>query len=389
MIDLCNPVAVTQKLIRCPSLTPDQAGGVEIVADFLKQLDFAIEFVPFDLAPGPAAQNLYARLGRTEPVLCFAGHTDVVPPGHEADWRHAPFGGVIDNGVLFGRGVADMKGGIAAFISAIARLRQQGFAFPGSLSMVITGDEEGPAINGTRQMVPWMIERGESFDACIVGEPVSIERLGDILKIGARGSLTGTLVVEGIQGHVGYAHRARNPVHPMVKMLADLVAEPLDAGSALFEPSSIQITTVDVGNPTSNVIPARATATFNIRFNDCHEKDSLEKEVRQRLDQTNYPYHLSVVVPSERFATTPGRLTDIIDSAIRDEFGYDTTMTTGGGTSDARFLKDIGPVVELGLVGTTMHQIDERVAVTDLEQLTRLYATIIQRFFSPEIAKKS
>ena len=381
-IDLCDPVAVAQTLLRCPSLTPDRAGGLQILGDLLGPLGFTVQYVPFDLAPGPAADNLYAKWGQSGPVLCFAGHTDVVTPGHEQDWKHRPFDAIIENGVLYGRGAVDMKGGIAAFVSAFAQLRRDGFTPDGCVTIVVTGDEEGPAINGIRQMVPWMKQQGEGFDACIVGEPVSTGRLGDVLKIGARGSMTGTLVVEGIQGHVGYAHRARNPVHPLVKMLADLVADPLDTGSALFEPSSIQITTVDVGNPTSNVIPARAEATFNIRFNDCHEPDTLEREVRWRLDQADYPYQLSIVVPSERFVTSPGRLTDIICRAIHDQFGYDTDMTTGGGTSDARFLKDLGPVVELGLVGTTMHQINEAVPVAELEDLTRLYATIIQRFFT-------
>lgn len=382
-----DPIAIAQALIRCRSVTPADDGAIDLVARFLEPLGFIC--TPLSFGEGAAAiRNLYARrdgskAGPDRPVFCFAGHTDVVPPGEESSWRFDPFGGALtDDGVLYGRGAVDMKSNIAAFLAMLPRLIAEGHAEAGSLSLVITGDEEGPAVNGTVRVLDWMAGQGERFDLALVGEPTSLATLGDVVKIGRRGSLTGTLTVEGVQGHAAYPHRARNPLHPLVRLLNALIAEPLDDGSAHFEPSTLQLTTIDVGNPASNVIPAKGTAVFNSRFNDRHSPASLEAELRRRLDSTGESYRLDTVVSAEPFLTEPGPAIQRAIAAIEQITGQRPALTTGGGTSDARFFAKYGPVFEFGLVGDTMHQIDERTPVADIHRLSEAYYRIVAGFMA-------
>ena len=321
-------------------------------------------------------------MGEGPPNLCFAGHTDVVPPGDLASWRVDPFAGEVIDGVLYGRGAVDMKGAIACFIAAAARFLDE-HRPAGSISCLITGDEEGPAINGTRKMLDWLARRDEKLDACLVGEPTNAERLGDTLKVGRRGSLTGRLTVRGIQGHVAYPERADNPIPRLLAMLRALSEEPLDGGSEHFQPSQLVITSIDVGNSASNLIPAAAAATFNVRFNDRYTARTLEAALRARLDASGGDYQLETQSSAEAFLTPPGPFTDLLQALIEREIGIVPELSTSGGTSDARFLKSVCPVVEFGLVGATIHQVDERVPVADLEALTGVYQALLASFFRP------
>jgi succinyl-diaminopimelate desuccinylase len=382
MIELTDPVALTQALVRCPSIIPEDAAALDVVEGALARLGFRCRRLTFE-APGtvPVA-NLYARLGSGRPNIAFAGHTDVVPPGDASAWRAAPFAAELIDGHVHGRGAVDMKGAVACFIAAVARL-PGGRRRAGSISCLITGDEEGPAVNGTRRLLGWLQEQGELPDACLVGEPTNPQHLGETIKIGRRGSMTGHLTVRGVQGHVAYPERADNPIPRLLRLLDALTREPLDAGSAHFQPSGLENTTVDVGNPASNVIPASAHATFNIRFNDCHTAGSLEARLREQLRRVDDRHDLVVITSGEAFVTSDGALPTLLAGAIRDETGRTPELSTSGGTSDARFIKDVCPVVEFGLVGQTMHQVDERVAVTDLEVLTRVYRTFLERYLAP------
>jgi len=385
-----DPIALSQALIRCPSVTPADAGALGVLAGALEEIGFTCNRLRFSDENTPDVENMYARLGSSSPNFCFAGHTDVVPVGDAADWSQDPFSGDVTDGVLHGRGAADMKSAIACFTAAVAKLVERHGApdswdTPGSISLLITGDEEGPAVNGTRKVLEWLADRGEQLDACIVGEPTNPEALGDMIKIGRRGSTTGDVVVHGIQGHTAYPHLADNPVHHLVQMLGALTAEPLDEGTEHFPPTTLQITTVDVGNPANNVIPARVSATFNIRFNDLHSSDSLAAWVRETFDRaiagTNARYDLSFRVTGEAFLTPPGPFSEAISDAVAKVTGRRPELSTTGGTSDARFIKDFCPVAEFGLVGQTMHKVDERVATSDIEQLTEIYLTVLETYF--------
>jgi succinyl-diaminopimelate desuccinylase len=385
-----DPIALSQALIRCPSVTPADAGALGVLAGALEDIGFTCHRLRFSDENTPDVENMYARLGNGGPNFCFAGHTDVVPVGDAADWSQDPFSGDVTDGVLHGRGAADMKSAIACFTAAVAKLVERhgapdNWATPGSISLLITGDEEGPAVNGTRKVLEWLAERGEQLDACIVGEPTNPEALGDMIKIGRRGSTTGDVVVHGTQGHTAYPHLADNPVHHMVRMLGALTAAPLDEGTEHFPPTTLQITTVDVGNPANNVIPARVAATFNIRFNDLHSSDSLAAWVRETFDRetagTNARYDLSFRVTGEAFLTPPGPFSDTISDAVKKITGRRPDLSTTGGTSDARFIKDFCPVAEFGLVGQTMHKVDERVATSDIEQLTEIYLAVLETYF--------
>jgi succinyl-diaminopimelate desuccinylase len=374
-----DPVALAQSLIRCPSVTPEDNGALEVVAAALTRLGFTCHRLRFD-EPGMApVDNLYARLGDGEPNLAFAGHTDVVPPGDLGAWRIPPFAGEVQGGELYGRGAVDMKGAIACFIAATARFLEE-HRPAGSISLVITGDEEGPAINGTRKVLAWLKERGETLDACLVGEPTNPTHLGEMVKIGRRGSLTGHLTVSGVQGHAAYPERADNPIPKLLAMLQILSGEPLDGGSEHFQPSQLVITSVDVGNPASNVIPAAARATFNVRFSDRYTARTLEAKLRTRLDTVSADYRLETNAGAEPFLTTPGAFTDLLEALIERELGVLPELSTTGGTSDARFIKEVCPVVEFGLVGETIHQVNERVAIADLEALTRVYQALIESY---------
>jgi succinyl-diaminopimelate desuccinylase len=378
-----DPIALAQTLIRRPSVTPRDEGVLGVLEAALEPLGFRCERMPFSEPGTPDVDNLFARHGTGGPHFCFAGHSDVVPVGDLNGWSIAPFAGEVHNGTLYGRGAADMKGAIAAFVAAAQRfLDARGSGFGGSISLMITGDEEGPSINGTRKMLSSLAARGETIDACIVGEPTCESALGDMAKIGRRGSMNVTIEVTGVQGHVGYPHLADNPIHALLRMLSALTAEPLDAGNAAFQPSSLQITTIDVGNPVTNVIPARAKARFNIRFNDMHSSASLETWIRRTLDAAGGRYALAIEVSGESFLTPEGRLSAILVDAIAEVTGRKPELSTTGGTSDARFITRFAPVIDFGLVGRTMHKIDERAPVADIDAVSRIYEAILVRFFA-------
>ena len=382
MTPLTEPLALAQALIRCASVTPEDHGALEVVGKALDQLGFTCHRLTFEEDGTAPIGNLYARVGEGTPNLCFAGHTDVVPPGDVAGWRVDPFAGEVLDGVLYGRGAVDMKGAVACFLAAAARFLDE-YRPAGSISLLITGDEEGPAINGTRKVLGWLRRRRERLDACLVGEPTNAEQLGDTIKIGRRGSLSGCLTVRGIQGHVGYPERADNPIPRLLAMLQALRQEPLDSGSDHFQPSELVITSVDVGNTASNLIPAEARAAFNVRFNDRYTARTLEAALRARLDAAGGDYRLETQFGAEAFLTAPGVFTDLLEALIERELGVVPELSTSGGTSDARFLKDVCPVVEFGLVGATIHQVDERVPVADLEALTRVYQALLASFVRP------
>ncbi len=384
-----DPVALAGALIRCPSVTPADAGALDVVQQAVQPLGFTCHRLRFSEAGTPDIDNLYARLGDGAPNLCFAGHTDVVPPGDQDAWQHGPFSGAVADGHLHGRGAADMKGAIACFIAAASRLVAEDGPPAGSISLLITGDEEGPSINGTRKMLDWLADHGERLDHCVVGEPTNPETLGEMIKIGRRGSMTCAVTVKGVQGHTAYPHRADNPAHRLVTLLHALAAQPLDQGSAHFEPSTLQISSIDIGNPAPNVIPAQAHATFNIRFNDLHSSDSLTERVRsvckEAMGGARDPavgFELDVRVSGESFLTPPGGLSDLIANAAEAVTGQRPTLSTSGGTSDARFIKDHCPVAEFGLVGQTMHKVDEQVAVADLQALSDIYLGMLRAYFA-------
>lgn len=384
--DRIDPVALARALIRRPSVTPEDAGALDVLCAPLGDLGFTCHRLRFE-APGTApVDNLYARLGTDAPNLCFAGHTDVVPVGDLQAWSCDPFAAEVRDGVLYGRGAADMKGAIACFVAAVAGfLADRGPGFGGSISLLVTGDEEGEAVNGTVKVLDWLHERGERLDACLVGEPTNPTELGEMIKIGRRGSLIGRLSVRGVQGHTAYPDRADNPCHRLVRMLESVTAEPLDDGSEHFPPSSLQIVSIDVGNPVDNVIPARATARFNIRFNDRHSSAGLERWLRSRFDDAigaDGRYDLELRVSGEAFLVPPGPLSGLVADAVADVLGRRPTLGTAGGTSDARFIKDACPVAEFGLVGQTMHQVDEHTPTADLEALTRVYRAVLERTFA-------
>jgi len=388
-----NPVANLQTLIRCPSVTPAEGGALSALEAMLSPLGFKIDRMVAQEAGTPDVENLYARLGTEGPHLMFAGHTDVVPVGDEGAWTHPPFAAEIAGGELFGRGAVDMKGGIACFAAAVARHVEKHGAPKGSISFLITGDEEGPSINGTIKVLQWAAERGEAWDACVVGEPTNPNKLGDMIKIGRRGSLSGKVVVHGVQGHAAYPHLADNPVRGMLQLTQALMDPPFDAGTDNFQPSNLEVTTIDVGNPAANVIPAKALASFNIRFNDTWTADTLRAEIIRRLDAAaadgalrpgREPVKYEIIWadrPSHVFLTRNNALIASLSSAVESVTSASPALSTTGGTSDARFIKDYCPVVEFGLVGQTMHMVDERVAVADLETLTAIYETFIERWF--------
>jgi succinyl-diaminopimelate desuccinylase len=370
--DFTDPVALAQALIRRPSVTPKDEGAIDLLIEALSSLGFACHDLSFSAPDTPDVRNLYARLGSEGPNFCFAGHTDVVPVGQ--GWTRDPFAAAIENGVLYGRGACDMKGGIAAFIAAIARRLKENGPPKGSISLLITGDEEGPAINGTVKVLDWLAERGEKIDFCLVGEPTNPTELGQEIKIGRRGSLNGRISLKGSQGHTAYPQLADNPIPRLLQKLNRLIAEPLDQGSEHFEPSNVEITTIDVGNPATNVIPAEIRAGFNIRFNDLHSGKSLNEKLMSIFGQD-----LRIEVSGESFLTPPGQLSRAVAEAIEAETGRIPAFTTTGGTSDARFIKSVSPVVEFGLVNKTIHKADECVAIADLESLSRIYRLVIDK----------
>src|SRR3954466_6280485 len=386
-----DALSIARELLRCPSVTPADAGALGVLERILGAAGFEVHRVTF-AEPGTAdIDNLYARIGTTAPHLSFAGHTDVVPPGDETSWTRGAFSGDVKDGYLYGRGAVDMKGGIACGVAAVleylgahdGKARDDG---NGSISFLITGDEEDLSVNGTVKLLQWAAARGEKFDHCVLGEPSNLEELGDCIKVGRRGSLSGTLIVDGVQGHVAYPHRASNPVPDISALIVALSNEPLDHGSAHFQPSNLEFTSVDVGNTATNVIPAQARAKFNIRFNDHHSHESLQTMIEARMAKAagNRIRASTVWEPSNAgvFLTRPGPFTDLVVAAIEEVTGRKPELNTGGGTSDARFITHYCPVIEFGLVGQTMHQIDERTPVADLEKLTKIYRGVLDRYFA-------
>jgi succinyl-diaminopimelate desuccinylase len=381
-----DPIALARDLLRCRSVTPADGGALSLIEKTLRGAGFSVDRMTFE-QPGTAPiDNLYARIGTDRPNLVFAGHTDVVPPGDEAKWSHPPFAGEIVGGTLFGRGAVDMKGAVACAIAASLDYLAASDGKPnGSISFLITGDEESIAVNGTVKLLKWAAERGERFDHCILGEPSNAAAIGDMIKIGRRGSLNGVLIITGKQGHVAYPQLAENPVRGLVKLMGALMDRSLDPGTDSFDPSNLEFTSIDIGNPTANVIPGEARARFNIRFNDTHTQASLQalverwaheaagNSVRWRID-----WEPSNADP---FVTQPGSFVNLVVSAIKAVTGREPKLSTTGGTSDARFITNYCPVLEFGLVGQTMHQVDERTTVADLTALTAVYRDVLKRYF--------
>jgi succinyl-diaminopimelate desuccinylase len=390
MTSPADPVAIARDLIRCPSVTPAEGGALTLLERTLKAAGFTVHRMTFS-EPGTAdVENLYARIGTGSPHLMFAGHTDVVPTGDAKSWSHAPFAADIADGVLYGRGAVDMKGAVACKVAAaLDRLAANGGkprkGGDGSISFLITGDEEGIAVNGSPKLLKWAAAHGEKFDHCVLGEPGNVNELGDTIKLGRRGSQNGVLVVIGKMGHVAYPHRAENPVRGLIKLMSALMDKPLDKGSHKFDPSNLEFTSIDIGNPTVNLIPGEARARFNIRFNDCHSYASLKALVEQRAAKAAGGKGRFKIdwEPSNAdvFYTEPSPFTDVVINAVAEVTGKTPKLSTSGGTSDARFIKDYCPVVEFGLVGQTMHATDECVPVKDLQTLTAVYRRILDGYF--------
>ena len=403
MPELSPSASLLRDLVRCPSVTPEEGGALALLAERLEGAGFAVHRLVFGGGDVAEVHNLYARRGTGAPNLCFAGHTDVVPAGDVEAWSAAPFGGEVRDDVLFGRGAVDMKGAVACFVAAaeawLAEHEPQG-----SVSLLLTGDEEGPAVAGTVKVLEWMAERGETIDACILGEPTNPEAMGDAVKIGRRGSLSGRITVRGVQGHSAYPHLADNSVRGLTALVASLMHPPFDGGTEHFEATNLEVTSLDVGNPATNVVPARACALFNVRFNDTWDADTLKAEIERRLSEAarddrlrpapalgpnagrrRPPVRFEVEWrdrPSHVFRTGDQGLIETVAGAVEDVTGRRPALSTGGGTSDARFIKDHAPVVEFGLVGQTMHQVDERVPLADLDTLTAVYERVLDRFFA-------
>ncbi|MEM8972831.1 MAG: succinyl-diaminopimelate desuccinylase [Pseudomonadota bacterium] len=385
-MDAHDPVSLTQALIRCPSVTPKEAGALSLLQNVLEPHGFEVHRMTFSDVDTPDVENLYARFGMQGPNLCFAGHTDVVPPGKESDWTYPPFGGEIHNGFLYGRGAVDMKGDVACFIAAAIRTIEKKGGLRGSISLLITGDEEGPSVNGTVKVLEWMKDREERIDACIVGEPSNPEQLGDMIKIGRRGSLTGKLVVHGKQGHVAYPQKADNPIPKLARILDRLANTPLDEGSKDFQASNLETTIISVPNTAANVIPEEAHATFNVRYNDHWSRTKIEAWLRERCaaeaEAADAKISVSFHGTGDVFLTKPGPLVECMVGAVKEVTGRVPELSTNGGTSDARFIQAYCPVVEFGLVNKTIHQIDEHVEVRDLHRLTEIYERMIEGYFA-------
>ena len=377
---MTDPVDLTAALVRCPSVTPAEGGAIELLQRMLAEAGFRTE-----RADRNGIANLYARWGKSGPVLGFNGHTDVVPTGDVSAWKHDPFGAEISGGMLYGRGAADMKSGVAAFVAAAVDFVSE-TPPDGSVVIAITGDEEGDATDGTAAILDWMAENGERMDHCLVGEPTCPDVMGEMIKIGRRGSMTAYLRAYGVQGHAAYPHLAKNPLPALVRLLDRLAARKLDGGTTHFDPSTLAITTVDTGNPANNVIPAETRATVNIRFNDAHDSAELSRWIEEEADRAAKQFGVGIAarftVSGESFVTPPGPFTDLVAAAVEAETGVKPKLSTSGGTSDARFIKDHCPVVEVGLVGATMHKVDERVAVADILTLKGIYGRILRDYFA-------
>ena len=384
MINIENgdPIVLTKALISCRSVTPHNDGAIEQLSHWLSEMGFKCDILNFKEDGTDDVLNLWARIGNEEgPALCFAGHTDVVPEGDETRWSTDPFAANEIDGKIIGRGATDMKGAIASFVSATKKFLDERENFAGSISFIITGDEEGIAINGTKKLLNWMQENSISFDDCIVGEPTNPKRLGEMIKIGRRGSVNGVLTVDGQQGHVAYPHLAKNPIPMLLNILNNLTSDQLDQGNEHFQPSNLEITSVDVGNKATNVIPQSASARFNIRYNDNFNSETIEDEINRRLENFKNNFSLKLEHSGDSFLTKPGKLVNDLSEIIFNKTGINPDLSTSVGTSDARFIKSYGNVVEFGLISETMHQIDESVAVKDINDLSEIYYEVLKKYF--------
>ena len=380
-IGTANPIELTKTLINCRSVTPENDGAIEQVSHWLEEIGFKSEILNFEEEGTASIKNLWSKMGSKGPTICFAGHTDVVPTGNIDEWSSDPFDANEVNDKIIGRGAADMKGSIASFISATNRFVKEYPDFPGSIGFIITGDEEGCAINGTKKILTWMKSNNISFDDCIVGEPTNPNSLGEMIKIGRRGSVNGVITVKGVQGHVAYPHLADNPIPKLIKILENLINKKLDDGTEHFQPSNIEITSIDIGNTATNVIPKEASANFNIRYNDIFDREKIEEEVHNRIRSLNYDYSIKFEHSGDSFLTSPGKLTKNLSKIIEDQTGNTPELSTSGGTSDARFIKDYGNVVEFGLIGATMHKVDESASIKDIKNLTEIYYQLLKKYF--------
>ena len=380
-IGIGNPIELTKDLIGCRSITPENDGAIEQVSHWLEEIGFKSEILNFEEAGTASVKNLWSKIGSKGPTICFAGHTDVVPTGNIDEWSSDPFDASEINNEIIGRGAADMKGAIAAFISATKRFVEENPNFPGSIGFIITGDEEGCAINGTKKILGWMKEKSITFDDCIVGEPTNPNTLGEMIKIGRRGSVNGVITVEGVQGHVAYPHLADNPIPKLIKLIDNLINSSLDEGTDHFQPSNIEITSIDIGNKATNVIPRKASANFNIRYNDLFDSKKIEEEVHKRIESLNYNYSIKFEHSGDAFLTRPGKLTEDLSKIIENQTGHAPELSTSGGTSDARFIKDYGNVVEFGLIGATMHKVDESASIEDIKNLSEIYYQALKKYF--------
>ena len=380
-IGTANPIELTKTLINCRSVTPENDGAIEQVSHWLEEIGFKSEILNFEEEGTASIKNLWSKMGSKGPTICFAGHTDVVPTGNIDEWSSDPFDANEVNDKIIGRGAADMKGSIASFISATNRFVKEYPDFPGSIGFMITGDEEGCAINGTKKILTWMKSNNISFDDCIVGEPTNPNSLGEMIKIGRRGSVNGVITVKGVQGHVAYPHLADNPIPKLIKILENLINKKLDDGTEHFQPSNIEITSIDIGNKATNVIPKEASANFNIRYNDIFDREKIEEEVHNRIRSLNYDYSIKFEHSGDSFLTSPGKLTKNLSKIIEDQTGNTPELSTSGGTSDARFIKDYGNVVEFGLIGATMHKVDESASIKDIKNLTEIYYQLLKKYF--------
>ncbi len=383
MIDIGtgDPIKLTKTLISHRSITPVNDGAIEQLSHWLEEIGFDCNILNFDQEGTDTVKNLWAKVGSKGPTICFAGHTDVVPIGNIDEWSSDPFKAAEIDKKIIGRGAADMKGAIASFIAATKKFIDENPNFPGSIGFIITGDEEGCAVNGTKKILQWMEEKNLTFNDCIVGEPTNPNHLGEMIKIGRRGSVNGIITVEGIQGHVAYPNLADNPIPKLLKILENLIKEKLDNGTDHFQPSNIEITSIDIGNQATNVIPDKASANFNIRYNDIFDNKKIEDEVHKRVRGLNYNYSIKFEHSGDAFLTHPGEFTENLSNIIEDQTGKRPELSTSGGTSDARFIKDYGNVVEFGLVGATMHKIDESASIEDIINLTEIYYQVLKKYF--------
>ncbi len=378
---MIDPVALTQALVKCRSITPADDGALDVVANTLIPLGFEVHRLRFEEEGTAPIDNIFARFGTEGPHLCYLGHTDVVPPGDESIWKHPPFSATIEDGILYGRGTADMKGCNAAFIAAVSRLLNEQRP-KGSISLLITGDEESVAINGTVKVIEWMNQNNQIPDVAIVGEPSNASAMGQTLRVGRRGSLNGTLTVTGIQGHSAYPERADNPVPRLIRLLSSIIDHSFDDGTEHFPPTHLVVSSVDVGNPAANVIPSKATALLNMRFNNLWTKDSLETKLNELLKTTGEPYELKIWSNAASFITEPGDWTNLVRDAVEKISGKVPKFDTGGGTSDARFIAPHCPTVEYGLLNATIHKTDEHTTVSDLKELTDTYTEILRKYLT-------